>query len=266
MEHPFSLHEIRQRPAATKKYAARSARRAAEQAPAFAPLPALPTLPDVEFLSPGSAQYDQYLPASNLRTTLRPALRAVCKTEQAVAAVLAWIRSNGFLFAVRSGGHSYEGFSQSVNVVIDTRRVDGVTLDTAGETVTVGAGASLGTVYEALQDSGFAFSAGSCPTVGVAGHALGGGFGLLARIYGLTCDNLLSVRIVNADSQVLAADPQHEPDLFWACRGGGGGSFGIATEFSFRMQPLTDVPTQSTISPAAGHTRRTTSRQNPTMW
>jgi FAD/FMN-containing dehydrogenase len=195
----------------------------------------------VEFLTPGSAQYDQYLPASNLRTTLRPALRAVCNTEQAVAAVLAWIRGNGLPFAVRSGGHSYEGFSQSVNVVIDTRRIAGVTLDTAGETVTVGAGASLGTVYEALQDSGFAFSAGSCPTVGVADHALGGGFGLLGRIYGLTCDNLLSVRFVNADSQVLTADAQHEPNLFWACRGGGGGSFGIATEFSFRVQSLTGV-------------------------
>lgn len=241
MEHPFSLHPIRRRPLATKKLAARTARRAARQALRFALLPPLPTIPDVEFLTPNSPKYDQYLAASNLRTTLRPALRALCKTGQSVAAVLDWVRTNGLPFAVRSGGHSYEGFSQSMNVVIDTRLIDSVTLDPGSETVTVGAGASLGTVYKALKDTGFAFAAGSCPTVGVAGHALGGGFGLLGRIYGLTCDNLLSINIVTADSQMLTADAQHEPDLFWACRGGGGGSFGIATGFSFRVQPLSQV-------------------------
>lgn len=241
MEHPFSLHPIRRRPLATKKLAARTARRAARQALRFALLPPLPTIPDVEFLTPNSPKYDLYLAASNLRTTLRPALRALCKTGQSVAAVLDWVRTNGLPFAVRSGGHSYEGFSQSVNVVIDTRLIDSVTLDPGSETVTVGAGASLGTVYKALKDTGFAFAAGSCPTVGVAGHALGGGFGLLGRIYGLTCDNLLSINIVTADSQMLTADAQHEPDLFWACRGGGGGSFGIATGFSFRVQPLSQV-------------------------
>lgn len=241
MEHPFSLHPIRRRPLATKKLAARTARRAARQALRFALLPPLPTIPDVEFLTPNSPKYDQYLAASNLRTTQRPALRALCKTGQSVAAVLDWVRTNGLPFAVRSGGHSYEGFSQSMNVVIDTRLIDSVTLDPGSETVTVGAGASLGTVYKALKDTGFAFAAGSCPTVGVAGHALGGGFGLLGRIYGLTCDNLLSINIVTADSQMLTADAQHEPDLFWACRGGGGGSFGIATGFSFRVQPLSQV-------------------------
>jgi FAD binding domain len=174
MEHPFSLHPIRRRPLATKKLAARTARLAARQALRFALLPPLPTIPDVEFLTPNSPKYDQYLAASNLRTTQRPALRALCKTGQSVAAVLDWVRTNGLPFAVRSGGHSYEGFSQSMNVVIDTRLIDSVTLDPGSETVTVGAGASLGTVYKALKDTGFAFAAGSCPTVGVAGHALGG--------------------------------------------------------------------------------------------
>src|SRR5262249_58118822 len=107
--------------------------------------------------------------------TLRPALRALCKTGQSVAAVLDWVRTNGLPFAVRSGGHSYEGFSQSVNVVIDTRLIDSVTLDPGSETVTVGAGASLGTVYKALKDTGFAFAAGNRPTVRGAGPAPGGG-------------------------------------------------------------------------------------------
>jgi hypothetical protein len=99
----------------------------------------------------------------------------------------------------------------------------------------------LGTVYEALDGSGFAFAAGSCPTVGVAGHALGGGFGLLGRAYGLTCDNLESLNLVAADGGILTIDAQQHPDLFWACRGGGGGSFGIATKFRFRVQALPRV-------------------------
>jgi FAD/FMN-containing dehydrogenase len=94
---------------------------------------------------------------------------------------------------------------------------------------------------KALKGTGFAFAAGSCPTVGAAGHALGGGFGLLGRAYGLTCDNLVSVKIVTAESAILTVDTRQEPDLFWACRGGGGGSFGIAMEFSFRVQPLSQV-------------------------
>jgi FAD/FMN-containing dehydrogenase len=241
MEHPFLLNEIRRKPQDIKKLAVQTARRAAQYAAHFAPLPPLPTIPDVEFLIPGSPKYDLYLAAANLRTTLRPALRAMCKTEQSVAAVLDWVRANSLPFALRCGGHSYEGFSQSVNVVIDTRRIDGVILDARRQTVTVGAGASLEAVYKALKGTGFAFAAGSCPTVGVAGHALGGGFGLLARAYGLTCDNLLSVKIVTAESGILTTDKQQEPDLFWACRGGGGGSFGIATEFSFRVQPLSKV-------------------------
>ena len=149
MEHPFLLNEIRRKPQDVKKLAAQTARRAAQHASHFAPLPPLPTIPDVEFLTPGSPKFDQYLPASNLRTMLRPALRAMCKTGQSVAAMLDWVRTNGLPFALRSGGHSYEGFSQSVNVVIDTRRIEGVTLDAGRQTVTVGAGASLGAVYKA---------------------------------------------------------------------------------------------------------------------
>ena len=241
MESPYSLKEVPRRPRDRKKLAAQITRRAVRQASRFALLPPLPTIPDVELLTPSSPTYNKYLPAYNLRTTVRPALRALCKTEQSVAAMLDWVRRYGLPFALRSGGHSYEGFSHSANVVIDVRKIAGMTLDAAGQTVTVGSGASLGAVYKALKGSGFAFAAGSCPTVGVAGHALGGGFGLLGRAYGLTCDNLLSVDIVDANCSIFIADASRHPDLFWACRGGGGGSFGIATTFRFRVQPLSRV-------------------------
>jgi FAD/FMN-containing dehydrogenase len=115
-------------------------------------------------------------PAFNIRTAFAPALRALCKSEAAVAAMVDWVRDQNVPFAIRcDGGHSFEGFSQSPQVVIDVRGIDAVAVDVAGQTVTVGAGASLGTVYQALQTSNLAFAAGSCPTVGVAGHVLGGG-------------------------------------------------------------------------------------------
>jgi FAD/FMN-containing dehydrogenase len=90
---------------------------------------------------------------------------------------------------------------------------------------------------------GMALPAGSCPTVGVAGLALGGGQGVLSRAWGLTCDHVTAVEIVTADGRLLTADADHEPDLFWACRGGGGGSFGVVTRLRFALQPAQRVTT-----------------------
>jgi FAD/FMN-containing dehydrogenase len=162
----------------------------------------------------------------------------VCKTERAAAVMVDWVRSNGVSFAVRCGGHSYEGFSQSSDVVIDLRGLAAIAVDKAAGTVTVGAGATLFQIYQALAAQGLALQAGSCPTVGISGHILGGGHGLLARSHGLTCDSLQQVTIVDAQARTLQADATSEPDLFWACRGGGGGSFGIATQFVLDVFPL----------------------------
>ena len=144
-------------------------------------------------------------------------------------------------FAVRSGGHCYEGFGESESVVIDTRMLDRITFDAQRRVVTAGAGSSLGGIYTALKSSGLAFAAGSCPTVGVSGHMLGGGFGFLARPYGLSCDFLRSIQLVDATGTVVTADANQNPDLFWASRGGGGGTFGVATQFQIGLVPLSDV-------------------------
>lgn len=196
-------------------------------------LPPLPNLPasDVLFLKPFDAHYADYLPAANTRTQLGPALRAVCKTEHAVSVMVDWVRSNNLEFAVRCGGHSYEGFSQSRDIVIDLRGLAKITVDKTAGTVTVGAGADLFQIYQALAAQGLALQAGSCPTVGISGHILGGGHGLLARSHGLTCDSLHQVTLVDAQARVLQANATTNTDLFWACHGGGGGSFGVATQF-----------------------------------
>jgi FAD/FMN-containing dehydrogenase len=233
MEHPLRVDELPHNdtpPAVTAE-------------PPPAPAPALPPLPglsagDVLFLRPSDSQYKTYLPAANTRTQLSPALRAVCKTEHAVAVMIDWVQSHQLSFAVRCGGHSYEGFSQSTDVVIDLRGMAGINVDTNANLVTAGSGASLYHIYQAVAAQGLALQAGSCPTVGISGHILGGGHGLLARSHGLTCDSLQQVSLVDSQAQIRVANATSEPDLYWACKGGGGGSFGIVTEFKLHVFPL----------------------------
>ena len=172
---------------------------------------------------------------------LSPQLRALCRSANAVGTMVDWCRSKNLPFAIRSGGHSFEGLSESSTVVLDTRLMSAIKVDVASKTVTVGAGASLGSIYKALAPHNLAFAAGSCPTVGVSGHSLGGGYGYLARPFGLTADNLLAIDLVDPQGHHVHADARQNPDLFWANRGGGGGSFGVATAFRFQLQRLTNV-------------------------
>ncbi len=242
MEHPLRVEEF-DPSEAPRSLEVEAPALAPAESPAAAPpvrLPPLPDLPasDVMFLTPPDPHYADYVPAANLRMQLSPSLRAVCKTEHAVSVMVDWVRSSNLGFALRCGGHSYEGFSQSSDVVIDLRGLDSIAVDKTGGTVTVGSGASLFQIYQALAAQGLALQAGSCPTVGISGHILGGGHGLLARAHGLTCDSLRQVTLVGAEAQTLQADAATNPDLFWACQGGGGGSFGIATQFVLHVFPL----------------------------
>ena len=207
--------------------------------PARADLPPLPTISsgDALLVPAPAAGADKYRPY-NLRTRLQPQLRVLCRTARGVGGAVDWARSNRVPFAVRSGGHSYEGLSESTSVVIDTRLMTAAIVNAASRTVTVGAGAQLGDIYKTVAARGFALPAGSCPTVGITGHALSGGFGHLARAFGLACDNLDWIELVDPQGHVVTADRQNNADLFWACRGGGGGSFGAVTRLRFKLHPL----------------------------
>lgn len=167
----------------------------------------------------------------------RPAGIAYVHSPHDVSTCLAFVRKFGVPFAARSGGHSYAGWSGTNGLIIDVSDLKTVTV--SGATATVGAGTRLIDFYQGLAAKGRAVPGGSCPTVGIAGLALGGGIGVTARAYGLTCDNLESLQIVTANGAVLTAtaDPRHYGDLFWACQGGGGGNFGIVTSFTFRTVP-----------------------------
>lgn len=192
---------------------------------------------------PTSADFAKQNISFNQRTQLAPQVRVIASHPQAVRGAVTWAVGNGVPFAIRSGGHSYEGFSQSRGLVIDVRGLNQIQVDKANNLVTVGSGCSLGSIYMALAPLNLAIPAGSCFPVGVAGHTLGGGFGLLARSFGLACDNVQSLTMVDARGQLLNLSATENPDLFWAVRGGGNGNFGVVTEFVFHTHSVDKVVT-----------------------
>jgi len=174
---------------------------------------------------------------------VRPLAVAFCEGAEDVARAIAWARRHGIRISVRSGGHSYGGYSTGPGLVVDVSHMDGIAVDGSGRMARVGAGARLIDVYEALWRRGVAVPAGTCASVGVAGLALGGGYGFLSRAFGTTADAMRGVRLVDARGSVLDCDAARHADLFWACRGGGGGSFGVVTSFRFRVRPVATVTT-----------------------
>ncbi len=193
-------------------------------------------------ITPASAAYAQARLVYNERFdgihplgVFRPA--SLGDIRQAVA----WADKTRVQLAIRSGGHSYAGYSTTTGLVVDLRQFAAIHVDRPSGTVTVGAGARLVDLEAALAQRGLAVPTGSCATVGAGGLALGGGVGLASRAFGTTSDNIVSVGIVTADGRYRIASASQNPDLFWACRGGGGGNFGIVTQFVFRTHPVGDV-------------------------
>jgi FAD/FMN-containing dehydrogenase len=171
--------------------------------------------------------------------SLHPAGIAYCRNPHDVATSLAFVRKYGLPVAARCGGHSYAGWSSTSGLIVDVTPMAGVSV--SGETATVGAGIRLIDFYNGLAAHGRAVPGGSCPTVGISGLTLGGGIGVVGRAYGLTCDNVQSLQIVTADGQIRTASASTNSDLFWACRGGGGGNFGVVTSFTFRTHPAGEI-------------------------
>jgi len=195
------------------------------------------------------AGYDDARVLYNTRfDTIRPVAVAGCIDERDVQACVRFARDSGVPLRVRSGGHSYAGWSTGTGLVVDLRAMSNVT--TAAGKAIVGAGAQLIDVYDQLATQGRGIGAGSCPTVGVSGLTLGGGLGVLTRAWGLTCDQLTAARVVLADGTVVTCDANNEADLFWALRGGGG-SFGAVTSLTFDTHPASDLALAFLIWPWA---------------
>lgn len=170
---------------------------------------------------------------------LAPSAVARPLSSNDVSGAIKWCVANGVPVRARSGGHSYAGYSTlSDGVVLDLRSIHGVSVDKRSGTAQIGAGAQLIDVYTALAAHGATIPAGSCPSVGIAGHALGGGMGLAGRNFGLACDHIVGARIVTADGRIHDVDHGSDPDLLWALRGGGGGNFGVVTRLTMKLQQM----------------------------
>ena len=169
----------------------------------------------------------------------RPALIARVADASDVARVVSVARDGGMELAVRGGGHSTAGHSVSDGgIVVDLTEMKGLEIDPAGRTAWAETGLTAGEYTDAAGKLGLATGFGDTASVGIGGITLGGGIGYLARKYGMTIDDLLAAEVVTADGEILLVDADNHPDLFWAIRGGGG-NFGIATRFKFRLH---DVP------------------------
>lgn len=198
----------------------------------------LATRLDGRLVRPGQPRYLEASLLYNSRfANQRPAAVALCRGSDDVARCLDFTGTHDVPFALRSGGHSYGGYSGSEGLVIDVSALDTVEVDPRRRVAKVGAGTQLIDLYDAVARHGLLVPGGTCPTVGIAGLAMGGGVGVLARRYGLTCDHVLGARAVTAAGDQISVDAEAHADLWWALRGGGGGNFAAVTSFHLSLEP-----------------------------
>ncbi|HWE67331.1 MAG TPA: FAD-dependent oxidoreductase [Acidimicrobiales bacterium] len=190
---------------------------------------------------PGDATYASSVELYNELFTPGPAAVAYCANPTDVQRCVAYARKHDVPVAARSGGHSYGGYSSSRGLVIDVSALNDIAVGAGSTQAVVGAGAQLINVYSQLGSAGVLVPGGSCPTVGIAGLALGGGIGVFGRAYGMTCDNISSLNVVTADGSLRQCSSTQNSDLYWASQGGGGGNFGVVTSFTFKVHPIPAV-------------------------
>jgi FAD/FMN-containing dehydrogenase len=191
-----------------------------------------------ELIGSDHPDYDQARKICNAMFDKRPALVARCTSPEDVQAALAHAREQELIVAVRGGGHSTPGHSSCDDgMVIDTGPMKTIDIDLSGRTGRFGAGLTWGELDAATQEHGLAVTGGRVTHTGIAGLTLGSGSGWLERKYGMTCESLISAEVVTADGRVLRASADENADLFWGLRGGGG-NFGVVTQFEFRLHPV----------------------------
>lgn len=205
-------------------------------------------------ITPDDADYDEARTVVYGGIDRRPALIVRVADASDVARTIRLARESGLELAVRSGGHSGVGHSVTEGgIVIDVSEMKGLEVDVDGRTAWAETGLTAAELTTALAEHGLAVGFGDTGSVGIGGITLGGGVGYLVRKFGLTIDALLAAEIVTADGETVLVDGQTHPELFWAIRGGGG-NFGVATRFKYRLSPVEGIVGGLLVLPATAET------------
>lgn len=190
---------------------------------------------------PNSPEYDTARFIYNKCFNLFPHAIIAPRNEEEMAFVLKNLRKHQLPFSLRAGGHCYEPGSLSSGYVIDLKNFKSIQPNASKGEIVVGAGCLLGDVIESAGALDYAVPTGDCPVVGATGLSLGGGQGVLTRLYGMTCDSITNIKMMTADGKVIDVNETNYPDLFWAMRGAGNGSYGVVLAITFKMYPVEKV-------------------------
>ena len=186
---------------------------------------------------PWGTAYGEVRQEWNRRVDKFPRAIVYCENKEDVSRCVKWARERGAPIRIRSGGHHYEGYSTGNGaLLIDMSHMNAITVE--DHSARIEGGADNAAVYGALGPLGYVFPGGTCPTAGISGFTLGGGWGLSCRLLGLGCDSLESVELIDAYGRTTTANAHCNQELFWALRGAGSGSFGVVTGLTFRLPPL----------------------------
>lgn len=195
-------------------------------------------LVDGRVREPGDPGFrDATRPFNRRYADVRPAVALSVASGADVARAIAWARERDVPIVARGGGHSFAGHSVTTGLVLDLRGLDAIRIDPASGLVTAGGGTRMGALNGALREHDLALAVGNSDDVSIAGLTLGGGVSAASRTFGLTCDALVATDVVLADGRTVTCSETEHPDLFWACRGGGGGTFGVNTSLTFQARP-----------------------------
>lgn len=197
----------------------------------------------IKIVVPASADYNKARMSFNKRINLYPSVIYFCQTTDDVKEAISLAKKLNKKIRIRSGGHNYEGFSNGNNIaLIDVSLMKDYKLSKDKKTVIVGAGSTLGELYENLWKNKLTIPGGTCPGVGISGLVLGGGIGRASREMGLTCDSVIEYEMVSANGEILTVNAHNDyRDLFWALCGAGNGNFGVITSIKFKTHPVDKV-------------------------
>lgn len=191
-----------------------------------------------DIVTPFDPIYSEARQGFNRAIQLFPIIIVYCRNERDVSNAVIWSRKHCVPIRIRSGGHNYEGYSNGdCTLVVDISRMNHMQIDECLNQLNVQSGVTNRQVYHFVSSKGYPFPGGTCPTVGVSGYSLGGGWGLSCRNFGLGCDSLKEIVLVNYEGDIIKANCENHCDLFWACRGAGGGNFGVIVSMTFNLPP-----------------------------